>query len=140
MKENTFGKFIRTKRLERNLTLEKVARALGRSIPYIHDLEAGNRKPPVRTPEKFVVLAQYLNVPLELLLEKAGISLDSNNKNYIKVIKNRAVATYLSNGLERLRTEIEDLERSSLDSIVRKKAKKALETLISINAYLESAE
>lgn len=141
-KNNIFGEFIRKRRKERKKTLKNVAAAIGRSIGYVHDLESGARRPPVRTPEKFVVLANYLGIPLDLLLEKAGVTIDVEDKNstqYMKIIKNRAVATFFSSGMARLRGQLAEIEANAGDANLRKMAKNALETMESIEANLKSA-
>ena len=69
--ENELGKFIREKRTEKGLSQRELANAAGISNAEISRLEAGKRK--ASSPAVLKAIAKALNVPVETLLEKAGI-------------------------------------------------------------------
>ncbi len=61
----SFGEFVRDQRRQCGLTQREVAEALGlRSIAFLSDIEAGNRKP---APESLPALARVLKTDVELL-------------------------------------------------------------------------
>lgn len=65
-----FGSFVRSKRLDRHMTILELARALDISNPYWCDIEKGNRNPPDIA--KLEKLAQLL----ELTDEERGTMMD----------------------------------------------------------------
>ena len=65
-----FGSFVRSKRLDRHMTILELARALEISNPYWCDIEKGNRNPP--DIEKLEKLAELL----ELTPEERGTMMD----------------------------------------------------------------
>ena len=65
-----FGSFVRSKRLDRHVTILELARALDISNPYWCDIEKGNRNPPDIA--KLEKLAQLL----ELTDEERGTMMD----------------------------------------------------------------
>lgn len=66
-----FGEFLKRLREKKGATLKQVEDATGLSNAYISQLETGTRRR-LPTPEKLKALADYLNVTVQELLEKAG--------------------------------------------------------------------
>jgi transcriptional regulator with XRE-family HTH domain len=64
-----FGDMLRRIRRKADKTLGDVARELGVSVPYISDVERGNRKP--FTTERLIQLARFLNSDGKLLIDAA---------------------------------------------------------------------
>jgi len=64
-----FGDLLRRLRREADKTLGDVARELGVSVPYLSDVERGNRKP--FTTERLIQLAMFLKVDAAALIEAA---------------------------------------------------------------------
>ena len=69
--ENELGKFVREKRIEKDMSQRELANAAGISNAEISRLEAGKRK--ASSPAVLKAIAKALNVPVEVLLEKSGI-------------------------------------------------------------------
>ena len=69
--ENELGKFVREKRLEKDMSQRELANAAGISNAEISRLESGKRK--ASSPAVLKAIAKALNVPVEVLLEKSGI-------------------------------------------------------------------
>ena len=68
-----FGEFIRKKRVEKKITLRKMADMLGVSAPFLTDVEKDRRNP--FDMEKLIQLAQILNLSKEenaQMLDLAG--------------------------------------------------------------------
>lgn len=64
-----FGDLLRRLREEKDKSMGGLARHLGYSVPYVSDVERGNRAP--FAPEKIVEAAAYLGVPAQPLLVAA---------------------------------------------------------------------
>jgi len=64
-----FGDLLRRLRRKEDKTLGDVARELGVSIPYLSDVERGNRKP--FTTDRLIQLANFLNADADALIEAA---------------------------------------------------------------------
>lgn len=69
--ENELGKFVREKRIEKDMSQRELANAAGISNAEISRLESGKRK--AASPAVLKAIAKALNVPVEVLLEKSGI-------------------------------------------------------------------
>ena len=67
--ENAFGRFIKIRRLERQLTLRKFADEIGVSPTYVSGFENGTIAPP--TPERLLRISQILTLDYEELLTLA---------------------------------------------------------------------
>jgi transcriptional regulator with XRE-family HTH domain len=67
-----FGTLLREERRRNKQTLGNVARQLEISIPYVSDVERGNRAP--FAPERIIVLAEFLNTDAGALLVAAAES------------------------------------------------------------------
>ena len=65
------GDYMRELRLRKGVSLKKVEAATGISNAYISQLENGKRRR-IPHPEKLKALANYYNVSVQQLLEKAG--------------------------------------------------------------------
>ncbi|MCR3923350.1 MAG: helix-turn-helix domain-containing protein, partial [Firmicutes bacterium] len=63
------GDKIRAIREEKQITLEEVGRQLNLSIPYISEIELGERTPSIQTLQK---ISRYFNVPISLFLHSEG--------------------------------------------------------------------
>lgn len=66
-----FGTYLRKLRGRKGVTLKEVEKATGLSNPYISQLETGVRRR-LPTPDRLKILADYFNVTISELLEKAG--------------------------------------------------------------------
>lgn len=64
-----FGDLLRRLRRKADKTLGDVSRELGVSIPYLSDVERGNRKP--FTTERLVQLARFFNEDAAVLIDAA---------------------------------------------------------------------
>ena len=64
-----FGDLLRKLRRQAHKTLGDVSRELGVSIPYLSDVERGNRKP--FTTERLLKLAKFLTIDASQLIEAA---------------------------------------------------------------------
>ena len=69
--ENVLGSYVREKRNEKGMSQRELANASGISNAEISRLESGKRK--ASSPAVLKAIAKALNVPVETLLEKAGI-------------------------------------------------------------------
>ena len=69
--ENVLGSYVREKRNEKGMSQRELANASGISNADISRLESGKRK--ASSPAVLKAIAKALNVPVETLLEKAGI-------------------------------------------------------------------
>lgn len=48
-----FGKYLKEKRIEKNVSVREMARFLGISVSYLSELETGNKLPPNSSREKY---------------------------------------------------------------------------------------
>lgn len=69
--EFPFGRFLRELRDKKGVTLKQVEEGTGLSNAYISQLETGARRR-LPAPDKLKALADYFNVGVKELLEKAG--------------------------------------------------------------------
>lgn len=67
-----FGQMLRSEREKKNITLTKLAAHLKFSVPYLSDIERGNRAPPDN--ERILLAAELLGIPPKTLLREAAIS------------------------------------------------------------------
>ena len=70
-KEFLFGEFLKSLRHRKGVSLKKVEDDTGISNAYLSQLETGSRRK-LPDPERLKVLANYYNVSIQQLLEKAG--------------------------------------------------------------------
>ena len=66
-----FGEFLKELREKKGVTLKQVEEGTGMSNAYISQLETGTRRR-LPAPDKLKALADYFNVSIQELLEKAG--------------------------------------------------------------------
>lgn len=66
-----FGRYLRELREKKGVTLKEVEEATGLSNPYISQLETGARRK-LPAPDRLKALANYFNVTINEMLEKAG--------------------------------------------------------------------
>lgn len=66
-----FGDFLKKLRARKGVSLKKVEEATGISNAYLSLLETGERRR-LPTPDRLIALADYYNVSIKELLEKAG--------------------------------------------------------------------
>ncbi len=66
-----FGEFLKELRDRKGVTLKQVEEGTGMSNAYISQLETGTRRR-LPAPDKLKALADYFNVTIKELLEKAG--------------------------------------------------------------------
>jgi len=84
---NEFGQFIKSKRLERGLTITELAESVGYSNPYISQLESAKlSKYP--TPEFLDHLAKGLNIEYSTLLGQAGYTKLAKGQRYYEKMTN----------------------------------------------------
>jgi quercetin dioxygenase-like cupin family protein len=84
------GKKIKKVRLEKNLTLERVANDTGFAVDYLKDLEAGNIIPPVGT---LLSLSRALGLDSGFLLQEQEAVLKDRVEAYTKRTENYAYKT-----------------------------------------------
>lgn len=78
MNERKFGEFIAAKRIQRNISLRKMAELMGLSAPFWSDIEKGRKNPPKL--EKLELLAKHLMLTDEdksIMLDLAGKERDA---------------------------------------------------------------
>jgi transcriptional regulator with XRE-family HTH domain len=78
MNERKFGEFIAAKRIQRNISLRKMAELMGLSAPFWSDIEKGRKNPPKL--EKLELLAKHLILTDEdksIMLDLAGKERDA---------------------------------------------------------------
>ena len=66
-----FGDFLKKLRARKGVSLKKVEEGTGISNAYLSQLETGKRRR-LPTPDRLIALADYYNVSIQQLLEKAG--------------------------------------------------------------------
>ena len=78
MNERKFGEFIAAKRMQRNISLRKMAELMGLSAPLWSDIQKGRKNPPKL--EKLELLAKHLMLTDEdksIMLDLAGKERDA---------------------------------------------------------------
>jgi len=111
-----FGALLREHRRTAGYTLEAIAAHLDVSIPYMSDVERGNRPP--LTPERIEVLSKFLCVDPEPLLAAAAESRGTFELDAKKSVVHRDVGAVLMRGWTDLTRD--ELER--IGDIVRKRS------------------
>ena len=61
-----FSEYLREKRMEKNITLRKMAKDLGISVSYLSDIESGHKMAPNSEEDKYKNLIEDITVYLEL--------------------------------------------------------------------------
>lgn len=61
-----FSEYLREKRIEKNITLRKMAKDLGISVSYLSDIESGHKMAPNSKEDKYKNLIEDITVYLEL--------------------------------------------------------------------------
>lgn len=61
-----FSEYLREKRMEKNITLRKMAKDLGISVSYLSDIESGHKMAPNSKEDKYKNLIEGITVYLEL--------------------------------------------------------------------------
>lgn len=61
-----FSEYLREKRMEKNITLRKMAKDLGISVSYLSDIESGHKMAPNSKEDKYKNLIEDITVYLEL--------------------------------------------------------------------------
>lgn len=91
-----FGRRLRSEREKAKVTLTKLAEHLGISIPYLSDIERGNRAPFDNA--KILAAADLLNIHSKELLREAAVSRGVIELNANVPPKQREVAAMLMRG------------------------------------------
>ena len=78
--KTTFGTFVREKRLEKNISLNKFAQMVGVSAPFISKMEVGDWNAPKE--ENIIKMAEILELDKDYLLALAG-KISTENKQKI---------------------------------------------------------
>ncbi|MCR8995955.1 helix-turn-helix domain-containing protein [Brevibacillus laterosporus] len=106
----SLGKYLKTKRKEKNLSMNKLGELTGITAMYISQLESGKRvKPSIEVLEK---LSESLEVPYEDLMKAAGyITVDIKGFSDIS-------QKYFENGVLRKSDEKDEEEQFELDSLL----------------------
>ena len=112
---NTFGPRLREARRSAGKTLEDVASHLGVSIPYVSDIERGNRAP--LSNAKISVVAAFLGTDAEDLICAAAESRGSFDLDPLQSPMHRETGAVLMRGWSELSGE--DLE--NIRAIVNKR-------------------
>lgn len=114
MAKDDFGKLLRDVRRKAGKTLEDVADHLAVSIPYVSDVERGNRAP--FAPEKIRSLASYLEVDAASLLVTAARCRGAYELNPERSVRHREVGAGLMRGWDELPPKALD----EIDEIVQR--------------------
>ena len=61
-----FSEYLREKRMEKNITLRKMAKDLGISVSYLSDIESGHKMAPNSKEDKYKTIIEDITVYLEL--------------------------------------------------------------------------
>ena len=114
--EKSLGKFIRRVRKMRKLKQVDLARAIGRSNQYVCDLEKGRRGTRL-SPELAVIIADYLQVPLNQLVSQhihlAPItSTDKLNQIY-RAVRHKSRAKRIMLSLDALFLAVNELKEEA---------------------------
>jgi transcriptional regulator with XRE-family HTH domain len=89
----SFGEFIRKERISMGVSMTETAQSIGCNPSYISLLESGREKPA----EGLVVkLAEFLEIPLEILKAKAAIVQIKSLKFLSDSEKDRLVSYYIT--------------------------------------------
>ncbi len=112
------GDLIRKKRLERNLGLLDVAKAVKCSVQFISNIEHGRAPLPWEKAEK---LAGYLEIPMDEL-QAANLSIRADFKSFMATSKGKKVAkanTALGNMKDAASVVAVSAQDSQLNDIIR---------------------
>lgn len=105
-----FGTFLRKMRLQKGVTLQQLAKVLGCSVPYLSDVEHGNRSP--LTDERVKQVAKLFGLDVEDLQIKAAISRGKFKLPVRISTRHDEVAFHLS-------TRWKDLDEKTIEAIDR---------------------
>lgn len=136
--EKELGRFIKRARKARNLKLRQVADAIGKSPQYICDIEKGRRGQNMH-PLLAVKLAEFLNVPIAAILNRAGVIIDENEVKYkqiLRLTRNNLQSTRILNTFS---NAYDAIERLKTLTEVGSPAKKLVQTLGDLVRELDSA-
>ena len=111
--ENELGKFVREKRIEKDMSQRELANAAGISNAEISRLESGKRK--ASSPAVLKAIAKALNVPVEVLLEKSGI-IEEGKKAVDKALDEIGDMPVSSFGKSSITPSQPDKKRSLIDT------------------------
>ena len=88
--DDNFGKYIRERRMNKEISLRKFAELVGISPVYMSKIETGDYSPPAE--DKIKSIAKYLGIPSDYLLKLAG-KIDSELYNII--LNNKTAPEFL---------------------------------------------
>lgn len=114
-----FGELLRTLRVESGKSMGDLARYLGISVPYLSDVERGNRAP--LTSERTIAAARFLEVDCFPLLVAAA---ECRGAFELSVDKGRPKATEVGAALMRGWAELSDEDLELIHNIMNKKDRK----------------
>lgn len=70
-KKGYFGRVLKNIRIKKGLLLKDIAECLGKSIPYISDVEKGNRNP--LSIDSILKISLFFNIPEAILIKAAVV-------------------------------------------------------------------
>ena len=95
-----FGSWVRKLRKQRGYSQKQLGMAVGKSHSWICELEKGRRGIRMSDPQFYIALAEYLNVPLNTVLDAANIPKNKKDIRYhavYKMVRNRSIAQRIIN-------------------------------------------
>ncbi len=120
IREN-LGTFLRSIRKKRGYKSSEVARALNKSVQYVCDIEMGRRGGSHLAPESIVAWANYLNIPISSITKRQNIDsrldmLDEKARSYFRIVRNKARAAKLREGMSELSRIVAGMRDGSIDT------------------------
>jgi transcriptional regulator with XRE-family HTH domain len=113
---NEFGRYLRNIRKSRGRKLKDVALAVGKTTSYICDLELGRRGTSRIDPLMIFKMADYLNVPVNEFLVRAGI-VDRETHNtyadYTKILRSKLRAQHVGALITAAKNDIKALKNAA---------------------------
>jgi len=111
--QNEFGSYLRSVRIKRKRKLKEVALAIGKSPGYICDLELGRRGTSRIDPMLLHTLANFLNVPVNEFLVRAGHidrKLDAQYGDFYKLMRSKVRAQRVGELISGVKSDINALK------------------------------
>jgi transcriptional regulator with XRE-family HTH domain len=114
-----FGSWLRQIRKKRGYTQGQVAMAVGKSVSWICEFEKGRRGLTMNKSQFYISLAEYLNVPLEAVLNAANIPKNKDDARVHSVytmIRNKALSNRIVSTVDALQDTTDLINVASMDS------------------------
>lgn len=130
---NELGKLLSRARKAKNYRQRDVAKFVGKSVAYICDIEKGVRGTKGANHLMLIKWAEFLQLPITLVLTKAGHEFDENSerfKAFSRVTRNKIKTKRMIDSIDTIRELLRELERNTAgDAPLRKIVKSLAETV-----------